>query len=487
MSYLALDVGASSGKLFRGNFDGARLSIETVHRFENRAIPLRDGLYWDFLGIWQNLCVGLQKASLGGNIKSIGVDSYCNDFSFIDKDGELLLPIRCYRDERTIRCADAIYATMSPAELYRETGNQIAPFNTLMQLAAMRAEGKDALLDGAHRMLYMPDLIAYYMTGETLAETSICSVSQMYSFENGGWSDKILEVYNIPKRLFGTLTVPGTISGKTTRQFERHWGLENFDFVSVCEHDTASAFLAASGGGNQAIISSGTWAIVGCESATPVISDYGFKYNIANEGSLSGHHRLLRNVMGSWLLQELIKDYVRDGIELSFAELINLAESAKPFAFLIDVDDDVFFSPGETRRKIREKCVAEDGRIPETIGEFARCICESLAMKYRWAIERLETLTGRKFNEISVIGGGAQDVLSCQMTADVTGRLVAAGPLDASAIGNILTQLLAHGEIGSIAQGRELVKRSFPQTHYEPKSSTIWNKAYDRYTARLGL
>ncbi|MDR1539342.1 MAG: rhamnulokinase [Clostridiales bacterium] len=487
MDYLAFDLGASGGKLFRGVYNGSLLALSEVHRFYNTAVALGSGIYWDFLRIWQNLTIGLQKANREGVSRSFGVDSFSNDFSFIDKSGELLAPMRCYRDKRTARCAEAIYQKMTRRELYGESGNQIAPFNTLMQLAAMREERKDAVIDAAHRLLFLPDLIAYYITGETLAERTVSSVSQMYRFDTEDWSDTILDTFHLPRRLFGTLIDPGTISGKASRDFRGHLGIGGFNFVSVCEHDTASAFLALPNDGDRAIISSGTWSLVGCEVKNPIINDYGFRHNIANEGSFPGHHRLLLNVMGSWLLQELRADLQADGQDYNFVQLEALARESSEFAFLIDVDDVRFFSPGDVRRKIRETCFARNHALPETAGQFARCICESLALKYRWALDKLETLTGRKFPEISIIGGGSKDALICGMTADACSRLVVAGPWEASSLGNILAQLLAFGEIKNIAEGRELIDRSFSQCCYYPEQSERWEQIYMKFTEHFGL
>lgn len=480
MGYLAFDLGASSGKLYYGSMDGNRLLIEPVYRFENYAIPLNGGLYWDFLNIWRNLCTAIQKANASFAFRSIGVDTYSNDFSFINRAGELLSPVRCYRDIRTKRCERQIYETVSKDFLYHETGNQIAPFSTLMQLAAMRIEHSDAVMDSAYKMLFLPDLIGYYISNEIVSERTVSSVSQLYRFQTGDWSDKILNAFRLPRELFGALTDPATVTGSATNAFRKEWGVQPFNFISVCEHDTASAFIASPGDQNRVIISAGTWSLVGCENESPVICEIGFRHNIANEGGLPGYHRILRNVMGSWILQELNAEYKRDGESYTFAELESFAEKSAPFAFLIDVDDPAFFSPGNMREKIREKCLSIDGRAPESPGEFARCICESLALKYRWVIEKLQAATDRVFTQISVIGGGSNDMLTCQFTANACRLPVVAGPADASAIGNILTQMIARREIADVSQGRELVKSSFPFRQFEPQDLDAWEEAYGR-------
>ncbi|MBQ8536943.1 MAG: rhamnulokinase [Clostridia bacterium] len=487
MNCVAFDLGGSGGKLFSGHFDGSRIALDEVHRFENGAIQLGQGLYWDFLSIWKNLCAGLQKAGRQGKFSSLGIDAFCNDFGFIDAQGRLMGPIHSYRDPRTIRCSEAIYQKTAPETLYRKTGNQTAPFSTLMQLAAMRIEGDDLLMDQADQMLFVPDLMAYYITGERLAEHTLCSVTQMRHADGSGWVEDILKAHNIPQRLFAPVIAPGMVSGKATKGFQAEWNVNGFDFVSVCEHDTASAFLALPGNEDRAIISSGTWAIVGCETESPIVSDYGFRFNFANEGSLPGHNRLLRNVMGTWIIQQLRTEYAAQGVYYDYGELVRLADESEPFAFLIDVDHDDFYSPGNMCEKIRKHCWARKGGQPETPGQLVRCICESLAIKYRYAIERLEKLAGRAFPAISIIGGGARDAMTCQMTASCCAKPVIAGPTDATALGNILVQLLAHGQIGSIEQGRELIANSFSFNEYTPKDHEAWNEVYQAFMEHFGL
>lgn len=487
MNCVAFDLGGSSGKMFLGSFDGSKLTLSEIHRFGNGTIQLGNGLYWDFLRIWENLCIGLQKAGQEASFSSLGIDAFCNDFGFIDQQGRLMGPIHSYRDPRTIRCAESIYRKTSPDFLYRKTGNQTAPFSTLMQLAAMRLEKDDLLMDHAERLLFVPDLMAYYITGEQLAERTLCSVTQMYGADGNGWVREILEAHQIPGEIFAPVINPGTTSGRATDAFCSRWNVSPFDFISVCEHDTASAFLALPGNEQRAIISSGTWTIVGCETKAPVISDFGFHYNFANEGSVTGRNRLLRNVMGTWILQELRAEYAAQGQCYDYGQLIKLAAESKPFAFLIDVDHDDFYSPQNMRWKIRKHCWARDGGAPEEVGQYVRCICESLALKYRYAIEKLEMLTGQSFPEISIIGGGAKDELTCQMTASACGKPVVAGPTDATALGNILVQLMSHGEISSLEQGRDLLAASLPVSRFEPADHARWTEIYEQYKQHFGL
>lgn len=481
MRYVAFDLGASSGKLFEGTLKDGRLSVEPLYGFPNGIIQLKDGLYWDVMRIYQELCTGLQRAEARGGVDSLGIDSYNNDFSLIDANGELLMPLRSYRDPRTQKHWDEIFSRKSQREVYMYTGNQIAPFNTLMQLAAMNLSGQHFMLENAHRLLMLPDLLAYYITGETGIEYTLAAETELMELSEKKWIGELFDVYDIPLRLMPELKLPGNILGRSTEAFNRMYGLKGFDYVNVCGHDTASAFLASPLGRDAVLISSGTWALVGVEHDRPVVNDVTYENNIANEGGPDGHHRILRNVMGSWLIQELRRDIARDGREPDFAEIQRLALSAKPFAFPIDPDDASFYLPGNMREKIRAVSLRTNGRAPETPAEFFRCVYEALVMKYRYCVELMEQVTGRRYASVNIIGGGSQDALCNQMTANATGRRVVAGPVDASSIGNIIVQMIAHGELQSIEQAREAIARSFELKTYEPEDSAVWNEMYGVY------
>jgi sugar (pentulose or hexulose) kinase len=488
-NYLAFDLGGSGGKLLLGRFDGERLALEDVHRFENEPVPANDCLYWDLWYVYRQMNLGIRKAMerAGGRIASIGLDSFSNDHAFIDGRGELLTPLRCYRDGRTERYKEAIYAKMPPERLYALSGNQIAPFNTLMQLAAMREAGQGFILDNASKLLFTPDLLVHFMTGEAVAEYTIASVSQMFDFGRKDWSDDILGAFDIPRRLFGRIVEPGTNIGKTREAYNRELGIAGLDVVSVCEHDTASAFLAATSEGGRAIISSGTWSLVGTEVPAPLISDFGYLHNIANEGGPPRRHRLVRNVMGLWIVQELKRQYDARGEGRGFAEMEETASRARPFAHAIDPDDLVFFAPKDMEAAIAGRCAERGGAVPATMGETLRCVYESLAFKYRWAIEKLERLTGAYLPVVNVVGGGSRNRLLCQFTANACGRPVLAGPADATAIGNVLVQLLADGRLSSLAEGREIVRRSFPIEEYLPQGTDSWEEAYGDFKRAFAL
>jgi sugar (pentulose or hexulose) kinase len=486
--YLAFDLGGSGGKLVLCSFDGQRLHPETVHRFENQAIRAHDSLYWDLWHIYRQTNLGVRKAltRAGGEVRSIGLDSFSNDHVFIDARGEVLTPLRCYRDPRTERHAEAIHARMSPERLYELTGNQTAPFGTLMQLGAMREAGQGYILDNAHRMLFTPDALIHFMTGEAVAEYTMASVSQMWSFARHDWCTEILEAFSIPRRLLCRVAEPGTIVGRTTESYNREQDIPGLTVVSVCEHDTASAFLAAPLNRERAIISSGTWSLVGTEVPGPIINATGFRHNIANEGGLPGQHRLIRNVMGLWILQEILRHRGPASAE-DFADLEALAARAAPFAHRIDPDDGAFYAPRDMVSAVEQRCQDAGGRAPNTLGQTVRCVVECLALKYRWAIEKIEELTGGSLPGICIVGGGSRNRLLCQFTANACGRPVVAGPAEATAVGNVLVQLLAHRQISSLEQGKDLVKASFEIEEYFPQETGVWEQEYGEFKRAFGL
>jgi sugar (pentulose or hexulose) kinase len=482
--YLAFDLGASSGKICRGSFDGSKLTLSQAHAFPNHIIQLGEGLYWDFLYIFGQMCTGLLKAAASRPFDSFGIDSFNNDFSFISPAGSLLQPVRSYRDPRTRRHEDAIYRRISPQALYRLTGNQLAPFNTFMQLAAMREDREDAWLDRAERLLFLPDLLGYYLTGEQYTEYSVAAETQMLDWDSRDWIEELLQLLNISREMFAPIVMPGSIVGQASAPFLRQWQLKPFRHVAVCEHDTASAFLAAPAGADTAILSCGTWTILGAENDRPMINGFGFQHNIANEGSLPGHHRICYNVMGLWILQQLKAGLALAGQEYTYAGIQEAALDSEPFGAFINPDDPVFYPPGGMARTIRENTLGGAGARDdlEPAGLF-RCVYESLAFQYRWALSKLEILLGRKFSAASLIGGGARDRVLCQFTANALGLPVHAGPVEASSAGNILVQMLADGAIANIAQGRDIIRESFDLSTYLPRNEATWETQYHRFLA----
>ncbi|MFZ4618486.1 MAG: rhamnulokinase [Rectinemataceae bacterium] len=486
--YLAFDLGGSGGRLVRGRFDGRRLDLETVHSFDNEAVAVDDCLYWDLFGIYRELKAGIGKAAASAAApRSIGFDSFSNDFAFIDRRGELLTPLRCYRDGRTDRHKQAIYAKMQMRRLYEITGNQRAPFNTLMQLAAMREAGQGHILDNAYKMLFTPDLLVHFLSGEAATEYTMASVSQLHDICAGGWSPEILAAFALRRDMLCDIVEPGTIIGRTRRSCDAGLGLSGLSVVAACEHDTASAFLAATSEGDRAIISSGTWSLVGTEVDSPIVTESGYRHNIANEGGFGGRHRLLRNVMGLWIIQELRRQQHGEGGQWSFEEMEEAAARAEPFAHSIDPDDPAYYAPEDMAATIARCCLERTGKAPASMGETVRCVLESLAFKYRWAMEKIEELTGRPIRAVNIVGGGSNNRLLCQFTANASGLPVLAGPSDASALGNILVQLLADRQISSIGEGKRLIADSFRIEEYAPVGIAAWNERYGAFKLAFSL
>lgn len=472
---LAFDLGASSGKIFVGTYDGNLLSVENVCRFENTAIAVRDELFWDVLAIFQRLKEGIALAQQYCPVSSIGIDSFSNDFALLDKRGFLVSQTHSYRDSRTKRNEDFIHSRISKKELHQITGNQYGLFSTFMQLAAMTNEDQDYLLKGAGTLLKLPDLFTYFLTGSKQCEYTLASVSQLMNITSGEWATEVLDRFSISSSLLPPIILPGVRVGKFDTQ------RDPIEMVAVCEHDTASAFLASPVSSDAILISSGTWSLIGVETQTPIINDFTFQHNIANEGGFPGHHRILKNVMGHWLIQECCRWYNSKGLEYTFEELLRLASLEPTFANMIDPDDEIFFAPGDIPNRIEDYCRQRCQPLLNSPGKIIRCILESLAFKYRYVIEELETLLGCRYSKINIIGGGSKNTALNQMVANATNRPVYAGPFEATALGNIIVQLIAFGEIATISEGRELISHSFSIDYYEPENHIEWETKYQDF------
>lgn len=480
MNLLAFDLGASNGKVFLARFNGKLLNLELVRRFENNAVTVKDDLFWDVLYIFSELKAGIADGlRITKKINSIGLDSFSNDFGLLDRNGHFINQVHTYRDQRTKRNEQKIFEIMPKERIHKLSGNQVALFPTLMQLAAMKLEDQGYLLDGSCCLLFLPDLFTYFLTGSIGSEYTISSVSQLLDFDNANWNRDILDAFRIPSHLFAPILMPGSKVGKITDK-----NLVNgqvVDVIAVCEHDTASAFLAAPFGEDSIIISSGTWSLVGVEVPRYIINDFTFEHNIANEGGYPGHHRLLKNVMGLWLIQECRRSYAASGQDFSFVELMHLAAMQKPFKFMINPNNEQFFSPGNMPDKIVKYCLASGQGRPKNISEVIRCIVESLALQYRLVIEELEAVSNSHYEQINIVGGGSNNRLLNQCVADATGRRVVAGPEEATAVGNLLVQLMAQGEISNVNQGRQVVKHSFSLEIFEPCLKTGWDERFAIY------
>lgn len=478
MNYLAFDIGASSAKLTLAQLNNETFNAKEIYSFADYSI-VKDGcLLWDIDKIYEGMKEGIKIAvcQTSDSIDSFGVCSFCDDYVPVSNDGQVTGKVYAYRDERTLRNAKKCYEVMSKEELYKINGNQNAVFNTLNQLHA--ASQEEPIV--ADKLLFISDYLVYKMTGVMQTEYTTASVTQMFDYDKNDWSDEILNKYKIDKNLFAPLSFPGTLSAKASKEFNSQIGSKGFDVYTVCQHDTASAFLAAKK--DCAIISTGTWCIAGCETYAPIITDFGFKENIANEGGYKdGHHRILKNVMGTWILQELVKE-VED---ITFAQLEKMAMDATAPDHFIDVDSEEFFAPLNMYSKINENSLRLYEKSFSDLGQMAKAVYESLAFKFCINIEKLEKLTGKRFEEIYLIGGAARSEILCQMSANICGKKVSTGPLNATALGNIIVQMLGKEEIKSVQDGRALIQKSFDSKIYYPDDDPIWKKQYKEFCEKI--
>lgn len=482
MKHIAFDLGGSGGKMAVGGRQGDRLFFEEVYRFDNRQVALRGDLFWNILGIYENLQQGVRQATAqAGDCVSLGMDSFCNDFGIVDERGTLLTQMHCYRDPRAQRHQSYTYGRISRERLHELTGNQNALFNTIMQLGALLDEGKGWLLSSEHKLLLLPDLLGYWLTGRMGAEYCNASVTQLFSPYTGDWCGEILQALGIPRGLLPSIRQPGTLLGPVTPEGCADMGVKGLEVVSVCSHDTASAVAALpSCQEDVAFISSGTWSLVGTEISAPFTNAGTLEGNFAVEGGAERSSRLLKNVMGLWILQECRRQFAREGMELSYARLVELARAEPPFRSLIDPDEPAFYAPGDMPGKIAARCRETGQPEPENPGQYTRCILESLALKYRWALERLAGLSGKRLEAIHILGGGGQNAMLNQFTANACGRPVLAGPAEAALWGNLLMQMKAYGEIASLEEGRRLLAQSCRLERYEPRDGNAWDAQYQR-------
>ncbi|MEI6100247.1 MAG: rhamnulokinase family protein [Eubacteriales bacterium] len=479
MKALALDLGGSGGKIFLGSLDGRKLNMQEVHRFANRPIEAARHFYWDIMGIYLNLLEGILKA---GDCDSVGVDAFCNDYGLLDATGALYSQIYMYRDSRTEGIPEKIDEFIPPLELYRRTGCQRARFNTLVQLSA-QIGGQDAfLLNNASRLLFVPELLDYFLSGEIVAEYTISSVSQAMNRESGDWDDTILKLLGIPQKIFPKIVPSATKIGKAQKSILAQTGTKEFTVCSVCHHDTASAVMAVpSLKTHFAYISSGTWSLMGTETTELITTPSAFKYNFANEGGFNGTNRFLKNIMGLWLLQECQREFDTAGLNLTYEALDAMAEKCKPFRSVINPNSQEYFHPGNMVQKIQQQCSQIGQPVPETPGEINRCIKESLAFAYRDTLEHIILETGFDIPFVHIIGGGAKSILLNQYAASAMARPVYAGPVEAAAIGNLCAQFIAAGELTGLTDAREIINNSFEIHEYLPQNIAQWEDAYCRY------
>jgi rhamnulokinase len=482
-NFVAFDLGADSGRAVVGQFDGDRLALTELHRFPNGPTKVLGHLHWDVLRLFAEMktALGLYVKQYGKELAGIGVDTWGVDFALLDAQGNLLSNPYHYRDIRTEGMYQEAFKRVPREEIFARTGIQFMEINTLYQLLSM-ALSKSPLLDAADKLLMMPDLLNYWLTGRKVCEFTEATTSQFYDPRAKGWSKALFQKLGLPERILAEIVPPGTVLGPLYASVAEEVGLGAVPVIAPACHDTGSAVAAVPAvGRNFAYISSGTWSLLGTEVKEPVITPQSLAYNFTNEGGICGTFRFLKNIMGLWLVQESRRAWTRAGRSYSYDELDALAARERPFLSLVEPDDPLFLRPGDMPARIREYCQRTGQPAPESEGAVVRCAMESLALKYRWGINGLEDTMGRRIESINIVGGGARDKFLNQLAADATGRPVIAGPFEATAIGNLLMQALASGYIASLEEGREIVRHSFDVTTYEPKETAKWEEPYERF------
>jgi rhamnulokinase len=483
LKLLAFDYGASSGRAMLGCFDGQKLELNEIHRFSNDPVAISGSLHWDILRLFYEMKQGISKCIKTGNsdIAGIGVDTWGVDFGLLGGSGELLGNPYHYRDSRTEGMIESACRVVPKREIYEQTGIAFQKFNTLYQLYAMKL-GNSPILEKAATMLFTPDLLNYFLSGVRAAEFTIASTSQMLDARTHDWAKPLLKNLGIPDRILPGIISPGIKLGSVTKSIQSETGIGGIPVIAVAGHDTGSAVVSVPATeGRYAYLSSGTWSLLGIESDVPVINDTTYSLNYTNEGGFNNTTRLLKNIMGLWIYQECKRSWDKQAEMLSFDQLEQMAERSEPFKSLIDSDDDSFYSPGNMPEKVREFCRRTGQVIPQDKAAIVRCVMESLALKYRAALEGLEKIAGYKLPVLHVVGGGSKNIMLCRFTANAIGRPVITGPVEATAVGNLVCQLIALGEVSGLKEARMVVRNSFPTSEYLPEDNSGWDATYERF------
>ncbi|RKN78955.1 rhamnulokinase [Paenibacillus ginsengarvi] len=487
-SILAYDLGAGSGRALLGRLTDRNMVTEELHRFPNDPVQAGGRLYWDILRLLHEMKAALLKAKIKGDIPvSFAIDSWAVDFGLLGADGELLGNPYHYRDSHTDGLMEKLFASIPRSYIFARTGIQFLPFNTIYQLAAMK-QANSPLLREARRFLMIPDLLRYFLTGETINEFSNATTTQLFNPLAGGWDTELLERIGISASLFGHVAKPGDSAGQLLPSVAAELGIGQLPVIAAAEHDTGSAVVAVPASERSfAYLSCGTWSLMGTEVPQPVLSEQALELNFTNEGGAYGTYRLLKNIMGLWILQETKREWERDGRTYSYEEMLASAERAPAFAAWIDPDDPRFLAPGGMTERIAAYCRETGQRSPEGTGAVVRCILESLALKYRYVLEKTERLSGQSFGGLHMVGGGIHNTLLCRWTAAAIGKPVWAGPAEGSAIGNLAVQWIARGDFSDIWEARSVIRDSFPVVTYEPARREAWEDAYGRFQSLAGL
>ncbi len=480
--YLAFDFGASSGRAILGKLNDKKITLEEMHRFPNFPIEMMGHIYWDFPYLFNELKKGIASTIKKGHrdIQGIGIDTWGVDFGLITKDNQLLGNPFAYRDSRTDGIIERAFELLPQTKFYELTGIQFLQFNSVFQLLCM-VEQENSLLKIADKMLFMPDLLNFFLTGEKTIEYSIASTSQMLNARTKTWEPEIFRLLGLPEELVLAIAEPGTIIGKLLPEVARETGSNKIDVIAPASHDTGSAVVAVPAqNGNWAYLSSGTWSLLGIETDNPIINEKSLNFNFTNEGGVNGKIRFLRNTMGLWLLQRCMYQWEVSGEKITYEQLPTLVNSARPFKCIINPDDKSFLNPPDMLSAIVNFCQKTGQSVPENKGEFVRCILESLALKYRYIIDIINLFKEKPVEVLHIVGGGSQNELLNQFTSKATGIPVVAGPSEATALGNVIVQAIAKKQLSSVEEGRSLIANSFDLKHYSPKDRQQWEETYQK-------
>lgn len=486
--FLTFDLGAESGRVVLGTLRDGKMTLDETHRFLNEPQWVLGNLYWDILRLFAEIKHGLSRTirDHGPMIDGLGVDTWGVDFGLLDANDELLGMPRHYRDHRTDGVMEEVFALIPRDQIYNATGIQLMQFNTLFQLFAMR-KTDFSLLDQARSLLTTPDLLNFWLTGRKVNEFSIATTTQCYNPLKEDWARDVMERLGLPTHYLGEIVPPGTKLDTLHESVKTETGAHSIPVIAPACHDTGSAVAAvpADSKPGWAYVSCGTWSLVGVEVPSPIINQQTFDFNLTNEGGVNKTYRLLRNVMGLWLLQRCKRSWEKSGYVYDYSELAAMGEQAPAFSAILDPDDTAFLNPADMPAAITEYCRRTGQKAPGDVATMVRCIIESLALKYRWVIEMLEKVTGEPINTIHIIGGGSRNQSLCQYAANATGRRVLAGPVEATAAGNILVQAMACGVFSSLEEGRRVIRKSFPLVEYLPRDSEEWKEPYRKMTSLL--
>lgn len=481
--YFAVDLGATSGRTILATYDGERIEMKEVTRFTNPMIPLGGHMFWDIAGLYNEILKGLKSVADDGiAIESIGIDTWGCDFAFFGKDGQLLGMPHCYRDQHTAGAQEKFFAKMPADQVYRRTGIQFMNFNSLFQLDTIKRNGGQAL-EHADKILFIPDALIYMLTGKAICEYTVASTSQMLNPMTGDLDAEILEALGIPREKFGVMTQPGTVAGTLTEQVQEATGLGAVPVIAVAGHDTGSAVAAVPAKDKEyAYLSCGTWSLLGIESETAIITEDSFRENFTNEGGIEGTTRFLKNICGLWLFEQSRKKF-KDAPS-SVGELVALCEESS-YEGLIFPDDPSFANPPSMTTAIREYCSRTGQPAPETPADYCRCIFRSLAFRYRQVVEILGGMCSFPIRKLHVIGGGSQNRYLMQYAANALNMPVICGPVEGTALGNVLMQLKASGAVDTLTRMREISGASVDLVTYLPEDAEKWNTEYERYKTTI--